>query len=119
MKLGLDQRGGVTVETETVLPYNLSHRCPGCGVGETEWLTRLFRALWGKAPIATRGFGHCAGNKPPVDTADRHPVEAMLTGSKTREVRFLCAGINDPHLHITCARCGLQYLMHTATHAKE
>lgn len=58
---------------------------------------------------------HCAGGKAPTEITSLS--EALRNGSCER--LNLCAGIAEPHLHVTCRNCGFERLMktkHDVTH---
>jgi hypothetical protein len=90
-----------------VVPYRerVDCDCPKCGIR----LNRMDRfKMWlMSSAMATVNIRYCGGGKQPTEQVG--VVEAMMRG---KEERFnVCAGVSEPHLHLTCRSCNYEWLM--------
>lgn len=99
----------VIVSSPTVEPFSEAalRACRCCGFRITG-LDRIKNYLYSRSGAAL-GPRYCGGGKAP--TEDRAGIQAMMTGQT--EVFNPCAGVNRPHLHLSCGRCGFSLLMQT------
>jgi hypothetical protein len=98
---------GGAVSAPRVLDYAVHPTCPGCGLDDRFGLRPWWMWFTRGARFTTLNVGFCPGGKPPTDTV---PV-AAIQGSPQMDVAFLCAGIDTPHVHLTCRGCNCHWIM--------
>ncbi len=109
-----EREGEILITAPAVLPYKDStiEKCKACGAGLT-LITRLVGRLKGGYAIV-KDLAYCSGGKAPTET-DASFAAAIVGRS---EVRHDCAGIDYPHLHVRCTRCGYRELMRTSSEVR-
>ena len=77
--------------------FDPNRSCPACSHHGP-----LLRRILGEARNAHTRLHLCRGGKEPTETC------AHLTpmGAVQHELHYACAGIAEPHLHVTCMACG-------------
>lgn len=106
---GSTEKPWISHETEIAIgpklePWRRHRRCPACG--ESGRLRdQLLRLVW-QAPDRHFAIGYCAGGKEPTETVT---VQSLM-GPQQIEGRYDCAGVFEPHLHLTCRNCGHRFL---------
>jgi hypothetical protein len=95
-------------------PFALWPVCRACG-----YKGRGVQTLWGLMCRGTH-FRHmnirfCPGGKPPTEQHEhQHPLAGVAPFDPIKhEVRYDCAGVDSPHLHLGCLMCGMSWLMET------
>lgn len=96
-------------KTPKLSNFNPRPICPFCGAGEASRIANFIRILRGKPPYTRWQIKHCFGGKEPQETMARPTFVAGLI--EIRAELVLCAGIMEPHLHLTCGGCGVVALM--------
>jgi hypothetical protein len=100
-----------------LLPYHWWWKCPSCGMDGG--LRRYWVKLWMGAHSPFLSYDFCAGNKPLSEVVsgslEEDGVVSFAIGPDgprlpKKEVTFQCAGIAEPHLHVSCKSCGLGWL---------
>lgn len=93
------------MQTLDLKPYVKSPKeCPKCGRGPIPvpaWFIRTLDLAWSRFKI-----GYCRGGVPAVVEHDMGPFGK-------HEHHPICAGVQEPHLHVTCSNCEHSYLMKT------
>jgi predicted DNA-binding transcriptional regulator AlpA len=101
----------VVISAPKLLPFTTLDRlsCPVCGVQPVRWPARLWLTIAGREACIC-DISYCEGGRPPIEDI-ASPVEAMMRGHS--EVRPVCGGIMEPHLHLKCRCCDHVRLMRT------
>ena len=97
---------------QTFAARRLYDPCASCGIRISLW-DRLTAYLKGNTPTIA-AVKYCSGGKAP--TENKGLMAAMMLGDS--ESFNPCAGIAEPHLHLTCRFCGYSSLMSTRTQIK-
>jgi hypothetical protein len=79
--------------------------CRQCG-SELNWLDKV-KCWLSSSTMAVVNQRYCPGGKEPTELVGL--PEAMMRGSSER--LNVCAGVTEPHLHLTCRSCGFEWLM--------
>lgn len=87
--------------------YGPHFSCSACGAGITLWDRFCSFLLNRNCSIVNVVF--CVGGKPLAETLP--PIQQMISGQEER--KFSCAGIFEPHLHLSCRCCGKSCFMKT------
>jgi hypothetical protein len=80
-------------------------RCVQCGAN-VNWFDKL-KAWLTSGAMSVVNQRYCAGGKEPTESVGL--VEALHRGSG--EKLNTCAGVTEPHLHLTCRSCSFEWLM--------
>jgi len=88
------------------LPIN-QIRCRSCGA-RCNRLDKFWSLLRGIS-VTIVNPRYCAGGKPPTES--KGMMSALMTGEA--EAFNPCAGITEPHIHVSCRGCNYQWLMRT------
>lgn len=97
------------IEAPKLRDFQPSHsrECDSCGARISRW-DRFYSWLVNRHTSWTN-MGYCAGGKPLSEPLP--PVQQMMSGQEER--RHSCAGVFEPHLHVSCKICGRSFLMRT------
>lgn len=101
----VDDISGIMPVLET---YDAWGYCPGCGVGGKKPADLLWW-FWRGIMFRNTDVRYCAGGKEPTEPVMLRNIMGQEVGEK--EFRHSCAGIMEPHLHLSCRVCGVQRLM--------
>lgn len=82
--------------------------CPKCGHIPFRLPALLIR--WLELPWTHFEIGYCRGGHAPVEKSS---VDLPF-GKVEQEHRPICAGVTEPHLHVTCQQCHHSFLTKTA-----
>ena len=84
------------LQVEPFVPYN-KFLCRSCGFRVSR-LCGFYRWVLGMQPALSCSVHYCSGGKEPTTT-----VTSPFGGEQ--EVAVKCAGIMEPHLHVSCGFC--------------
>lgn len=90
-----------------VTSWTASNRfaCEACGIHIGGW--ERFRGWWKALSLSVANYSYCAGGKELSEPVVG--IERALSGRSERT--HDCAGVTEPHLHVTCKFCGKCILM--------
>lgn len=114
---------GIKLESAEVVPFRFNPRCPACGSGQINLRRVWFTILYGHQLLHVRP-AFCAGSKAPTDEYTVQQQSMSVFGevgpsqSRQFDVRNPCAGIERPHMHMTCCLCNHLWFTELRGHSK-
>jgi hypothetical protein len=102
------------VKAPTMEPFSPKPKCAACSTTSGGLKSLRIRLVHG-VRFSTFDVSYCPGGKQPTEVhTNRNPLAGLFGADESREVLNLCAGIDEPHLHLRCRMCTYSWTMRCA-----